>query len=86
MEFCEVDMLLELPDKRLTRIMPEEEFRRLEARAREAYAKIERVADEPVLRAVLELLLVLREVELRLLEDRFRDVYVDAYRQGARMG
>ncbi len=85
MEIRENDMLLELPDKRLARLMPEEEFRRLEDRAREAYGRIEQLADEPTLRAVLELLLVLREVELRLLEDRFRETYMAAYRQGVRM-
>ncbi len=73
------DMLIELPDKRLVRIMPEEEFQSLKTRAEEAYAKIVRDSDEKVLINVLDLLLVMREVELRLLEDRFRDTYLAAY-------
>lgn len=75
----ETDMLLELPDKRLARIMPESEFQNLKTRAEEAYAKLARDADETVLRDVFALLLVFREVELRLLEDRFRDAYLAAY-------
>ncbi len=82
--WVETGMLIELPDKRLARIMPENEYLSLKARAEEAYARIERHADETVLRDVIDLLVVLREVEIRLLEERFREVYQAAYQQGAR--
>lgn len=75
----ETDMLIELPDKRLARIMPEKEFANLKERAEAAYAKLLINADEKVLRDVLDLLLVMREIELRLLEDRFREAYLAAY-------
>lgn len=75
----EPDMLIELPDKRLVRIMPESEFQSLKKRAEEAYIKIVQNSDEKVLVDVLDLLLVMREVELRLLEDRFHDTYQAAY-------
>ncbi len=69
-------MLMELPDKRLARVIPEDEYLRLKARVEEVYAKIEQNAPYTVLRDVRELLLILREGELRLLEDRFRDQYL----------
>lgn len=75
----EPDMLIELPDKRLARIMPEKEYQSLKARAEEAYAKLLRDADEDVLKDVFALLVVMREVELCLLEDRFRETYRAAY-------
>lgn len=69
-------MLVDLPDERLATIVSEDDYLRLKARVERAYANIERDASDAVLREVLELLLVLREVEMRLLEDRFRERYL----------
>ncbi len=69
-------MLVELPDERLATVIPEDDYLRLKARVERAYANIERDASATVLKEVLELLLVLREVEMRLLEDRFRERYL----------
>jgi wyosine [tRNA(Phe)-imidazoG37] synthetase (radical SAM superfamily) len=68
-------MLIEMPDERLARILPEKEYLSLKARVEEAYAKIERSANEKVLGDVLDLLVILREIEMRLIEDRLRQEY-----------
>lgn len=69
-------MLIDLPDERLAAVIPEEAYLRLKARVEQAYANIERDAPDAVLKEVLNLLLALREVEMRLLEDRFRERYL----------
>jgi hypothetical protein len=69
-------MLIVMPDERLARILPEKEYLSLRTRVEEAYAKIERGANEKVLRDVLDLLVILREVEMRLIEDRLREEYM----------
>jgi len=69
-------MLIDLPDERLAKVIPEDAYLRLKARVEKAYANIERDASDAVLKEVLELLLALREVEMRRLEDRFRERYL----------
>lgn len=69
-------MLVELPDERVGTVIPQDDYLRLKARVEQAYANIERDAPAAVLREVLELLVALREVEMRLLEDRFRERYL----------
>lgn len=69
-------MCIEILDKRLLEIIPRDDYLSLKAKADDLYAKIEEEAPEAVFKNMLELLLILREVELRLLEDRFRDRYL----------
>lgn len=69
-------MLVELPDERLATVISEDAYLRLKARVERAYANIERDASDAVLKEVLDMLLALREVEMRLLEDRFRERYL----------
>ena len=68
--------MIEILDKRLAEIIPGDDYNNLKAKADHIYAKIEQEAPEPIFRDMLDLLLILREVELRLLEDRFRERYL----------
>lgn len=68
-------MLIELVDKRLAEVISNVDYLRLKSQAELAYAKIEENASEAVMQNVLDLLLILHEVELRLLEDRYRERY-----------
>ena len=68
-------MLIELVDKRLAEVLSAGDYHRLKSQAELAFAKIEENASEVVMQNVLDLLLILHEVELRLLEDRYRERY-----------
>lgn len=68
-------MCIEFLDKRLTEVLSRDDYGRLKAKADELYGKLEKEAPEPVFKDMLELLFILREVEMRLLEDRFRERY-----------
>lgn len=68
-------MCIEFLDKRLTEVLPQDDYSRLKAKADELYSRLEHEAPEPVFKDMLDLLFILREVEMRLLEDRFRERY-----------
>ncbi len=68
-------MCIEILDKRLGEVLPQGDYDKLKAKADELYRRLEQAVPEPVFKDMLELLLILREVEMRLLEDRFRERY-----------
>lgn len=62
-------------DNRLTEIIPRDDYANLKTKADALYARIEQEAPEAVFKDMLDLLLIMREVEMCLLEDRLRERY-----------
>jgi hypothetical protein len=62
--------MADLFDARLAAVMPEREYRQLKARAECAYRRIENAAPPVVLGELDDVLLVMREIEARLLDGR----------------
>lgn len=70
-------MCAELIDNRLTAVMPEQEYRRLRARAEHAFRRIEKAAPGTVLTDLTDLVQVMREIEAKLLDDRLGERNTD---------
>lgn len=59
-----------LLDERLTEIMSSHEYQSLKTRAEQAYARIQAAAPADVLADVADLVVILAEIEARLLDQR----------------
>jgi hypothetical protein len=70
-------MLDKLFDDRLAAVIPEQQHLLLKTRAEQAYQRLQREAPADLLADLAELVLVMREVETKLLDDRLGNYDTD---------